>query len=241
MTYKAIERRRRGFEPYGESVFRRALMRQLGQATADLKAGREVRIREEPIRQAYHLLYRTVMPEFGKHIVDKFKSSHLNMQTKRDDFLEPNWEDIVTRFVNISLGARIVGVTQTGQELVERIITQAMSEELSIPQTVKLLRSKWIDITRYRATMIARTEIITASNAGTFNSALNLGVPLKRQWLATGGKRTRDTHAMAHGQEIDLRGNYVVGGELLRFPGDPKGSADNIINCRCSETYSLIT
>ena len=34
--------------------------------------------------------------------------------------------------------------------------------------------------------------------------------------------------------------SYIVtsGGELLKYPGDPRGSAGNTINCRCAAIYT---
>jgi hypothetical protein len=45
--------------------------------------------------------------------------------------------------------------------------------------------------------------------------------------------RTRDAHAAAHGQTVKLGERFTVGGESLRYPGDPEGRPDNIINCLC--------
>jgi uncharacterized protein with gpF-like domain len=45
---------------------------------------------------------------------------------------------------------------------------------------------------------------------------------------------TRDAHDEADGQEVGTDEDFAVGGEALRFPADPAGSAGNTINCRCS-------
>jgi len=33
---------------------------------------------------------------------------------------------------------------------------------------------------------------------------------------------------------------FIIGGESLDYPGDPSGSAANVINCRCSVGYLVI-
>ena len=53
-------------------------------------------------------------------------------------------------------------------------------------------------------------------------------------WVATLDGNTRDAHAGADGQEVPIDMPFNVGGEALMFPGDPNGSAENVINCRCS-------
>lgn len=46
--------------------------------------------------------------------------------------------------------------------------------------------------------------------------------------------RTREAHFAADGQVVALDQPFVVDGEELDYPGDPNGSGDNVINCRCS-------
>lgn len=45
--------------------------------------------------------------------------------------------------------------------------------------------------------------------------------------------RVRPAHLVADGQEVPEGEPFIVDGELLMFPGDPKGSPENVINCRC--------
>ena len=85
----------------------------------------------------------------------------------------------------------------------------------------------------YRRERIARTETMRASNAG--NTALyrDWGVPM-HEWIATNDSRTRDAHIAAHGQRVDVGTAFIVGGEALMYPGDPSGSPENTIQCRCT-------
>lgn len=95
-----------------------------------------------------------------------------------------------------------------------------------------------------RATVIARTETIGALNFGREDSfhavAEELGGEFMHGWLATIDKRVRPAHLAADmgnaetGQIVPLDQPFLVGGELLMRPGDPSGSAANVIQCRCS-------
>jgi hypothetical protein len=38
----------------------------------------------------------------------------------------------------------------------------------------------------------------------------------------------------------ELNGYFIVMGEELSYPGDINGSAENVINCRCTVTYTEI-
>jgi SPP1 gp7 family putative phage head morphogenesis protein len=86
-----------------------------------------------------------------------------------------------------------------------------------------------------RAERIARTEAIAAANSGTVEGYQQSGVQ-EHEWLATRDQFTREAHADADGQRVALGQLFDVGGESLEFPGDPSGSAENIINCRCTVT-----
>lgn len=87
-----------------------------------------------------------------------------------------------------------------------------------------------------RAEMISRTEVLGAHNAVTNQIAEHLGpdVVPAREWLATPDMRTRPQHAEADGQVRRVGDPFLVGGEPLMYPGDPTGTPDMVINCRCA-------
>ena len=69
--------------------------------------------------------------------------------------------------------------------------------------------------------LIGRTEIVSASNAGSLLGAKASGVPSKKIWLATQDNRTRDLHLEVDGQVVNtLDGNFQVGGEEMKYPAD---------------------
>lgn len=88
---------------------------------------------------------------------------------------------------------------------------------------------------------MTRTETMTALNAGAAHGALTeqerTGQPWEKRWQATADARVRHTHATADGQVRPLHDPFEVGGHPLQFPGDPKGPAGEVINCRCSARY----
>lgn len=90
-----------------------------------------------------------------------------------------------------------------------------------------------------RATVVARTESIGALNAGraeAFRVAAEEDpeLELERIWLATDDDRTRTTHRYADGQRVPVTAPFNVGGFELRFPGDPSGPPQEVIQCRCT-------
>lgn len=91
------------------------------------------------------------------------------------------------------------------------------------------------------AERIARTETHGAAESTTHDSASAIaaaGYQVTKQWVATEDSRTRPDHGDADGQEVDISDTFQVGDDELQFPGDPDGSAEQTVNCRCSCTYS---
>ncbi len=99
-------------------------------------------------------------------------------------------------------------------------------------ELVKAIGGTLVDNTR-----IARTELHTAANTASDQAAQSTGLDLVKEWGATDDKRTREDHREANGQRVEMAQAFTVGGEKLMYPGDPNGSAHQIINCRCTCYY----
>ncbi len=87
-----------------------------------------------------------------------------------------------------------------------------------------------------RAEAILRTEQTRVYNLGHRSQQVASAEQLpglRKQWMATPGNRTRDTHLRAHGQTVPIDEPFRVGRDRLQYPGDPRGSAGETINCRC--------
>ncbi len=92
--------------------------------------------------------------------------------------------------------------------------------------------------------MFARTAVTGAQNAGRMerlHEAQDLGIKVKKKWLATLDSRTRDSHADLDGQEVDVDQKFkvVVDGHTMEidYPGDPTAPPELVYNCRCTLTY----
>lgn len=93
------------------------------------------------------------------------------------------------------------------------------------------------DANRSGAIRNARTAVTSAQNAGrqeSYNRAKEMGLPLRKRWIATKDGRTRHEHAMLDGQTVPLDEPFEIEGHKLMFPGDPTGLARLVWNCRCT-------
>ena len=57
-----------------------------------------------------------------------------------------------------------------------------------------------------------------------------MGIRMKKRWIATLDGRTRDSHRKLHGKTVDVDEKFPNG---LMFPGDPRGDAKELYQCRC--------
>lgn len=126
---------------------------------------------------------------------------------------------------------RIRGISHNRFEQIRRTIARAMlgeSEGGSAAIASALRQGFGFD--RGRALRIARTEAGSAAN-GAAIAGFQAGGANGKGWLATDDSRTRDSHRELDGEVVPIGSVFSNG---LRFPGDPQGEAEEVINCRCS-------
>lgn len=142
-------------------------------------------------------------------------------------------------------------LTSTREQII-RSITVGMARGETQPQMIEALRNDLPRISATRASVIVRTESHAASQYTSQRLAASMNIPLIKRWNSVNDARTRDfglagrvssfNHRVMNGTKIPLTNRFHVptlggGAEALLFPGDPTGSAGNIINCRCMQTY----
>lgn len=134
----------------------------------------------------------------------------------------------------------------TAKEL-SKILERAVSEgnnSSTVAKEIKDLFDKWANggegIAQSRAMTIASTETATVTNSIMMENYKRSDNVEKKEWLSSRDRAVRGSnagdkydHLSADGQVVDKNGYFTVSGEQLDRPGDPSGSAGNIINCRC--------
>ena len=125
-----------------------------------------------------------------------------------------------------------------GKQQITASVTSSILQGKSIPKIANDLQSRMQDMSRASAIRTARTAITAAQNAGrmdTYRAAQDMGIKLKKQWLATLDNRTRHAHAMLDGQTVDVDKPFKVDGYELMYPGDSSAPGYLVYNCRCTQ------
>lgn len=138
-----------------------------------------------------------------------------------------------------SIGTRrIVDISERTRQIIENIIVN--NKELGVVAIASLIREKLSPIiVRPRSFTIARTETHTASSFAIQKQAELLNQPqLIKRWVSNTDERTRASHRQANGQEVGIDDDFNIGGKRMKYTGDPKGGASEVINCRCVIIYT---
>ena len=245
VTWKTFDNKRRAFERFAERTFYRALRKQLKQYLDAVEQKQAIDfdlegiITVEPMLDAYEKVYTRVMKTFGQE-------SYANLKESMQKEVSVDWDVLITQWIagNEILNpsdttSKIVLVTMTTQDRIRRNVATALKEGTSIPDFAKQLRTDY-GFSLRRGTLIGRTEIIAASNAGSVLGAQASGIPTRKVWLSTQDDRTRDLHLAVDGQKVpNLETPFNVGGDEMQYPGDSSmgAAASNTINCRCTVIY----
>lgn len=86
------------------------------------------------------------------------------------------------------------------------------------------------------------TEAETISNSGIVVGGIAVALVMKKIWNTILDEVTRNSHAVADLQVRGLLIPFRVQGQFLRIPGDTSlgATVDNVIECRCGVSYSVI-
>lgn len=132
-------------------------------------------------------------------------------------------------------------VAQTTIDLARQAVASGIEAKYGPDKIARLIKdSVGGAVGDYRARMIARTESAAAFNFANLETVKDMEDstgPLMKTWVAATDERVRDTHAEIDGTSVPLEDTFKVGDSDLSFPGDPSGSPEEIINCRCTLVY----
>ena len=171
-------------------------------------------------------------------IANAFKNYALDRLQNVKDF-DSEFDRKLNLYIEENVGIMVTDINETTRNRIQSVINSGYNDGLSTEQTGNALRNTILGFGAYRATIIARTEVHRTASWANETDAENMNISgTQKEWIAIQDARTRVTHSIASGQRIPLDQKFVVGGERLKYPGDPSGSPGETINCRCSVIYT---
>ena len=111
-------------------------------------------------------------------------------------------------------------------------VSRGISNGYSYRDIARNIRNQ-MGIDLNKSIRIARTEGHRVNQQSTMDgiyAAKEKGADIVKQWDSTLDKKTRPSHQRVDGEIREIDERFSNG---LMFPGDPEGSAGEVINCRC--------
>ena len=203
-----------------------------------------IRAHDAAIERALMAMYEAAFLMTGDRMLDAIQDatgkSYRRHETK--DAADV-YQAALTAFVRRWTARKVVQISSTTVSMLSRVVQDGIEQGLTVIEIGKAIRQKGSEFAGYRANLIARTEIHSASQAGSLAAAQSSEQVIMKEWIDVGDDRVRDgdNEDFNHRNVEPVPKNqpFNVDGEELMHPGDPRGSAGNIINCRCAMTYMV--
>ena len=119
-------------------------------------------------------------------------------------------------------------------------VTQGIIQGEGITEIAKRIARQVGSDNMEAMTRYARTAMTGAQNAGRIemlHEARAMGINVKKKWLATLDKRTRDAHRNLDGQVQEIDKPFKSDFGDIDYPGDFHAAPANVYNCRCTLIY----
>jgi uncharacterized protein with gpF-like domain len=187
----------------------------------------------------------------GRDVIDQFKDGYSHLEVKADG--ETLFDRILQEFIEQFGALKVQQITDATREHIRRFIASGSRRGLGVAAIAKEMRDAIPDLSALRANRIARTETHTASQFSQVAVARESRRPLLKVWNSVEDHRTRDfgegdgvsdgyNHRVMDEVSVAMDDTFMVPtkygySEPLMQPGDPRGSAGNVINCRCAVTF----
>ena len=83
------------------------------------------------------------------------------------------------------------------------------------------------------AWVVTDTFLHTAENKSRLDNFKSTGRVERKCWITQRDEKVRRAHQLIERQEVSVFDPFIVDDEPLLYPGDPRGSFENILLCRC--------
>jgi len=182
-------------------------------------------------------IYNLVISDFGEatyYKVAKNKCKKINI-----DFLT----NAMIKYIATQTATEVVQINETTRFQLQEIIAKSIAEGAKIETIAEEIDKLYLDnIVPNRSKLIARTEVISASNYGSVAGAQkaqeDFDLKIKKIWIPTYDIRTRQRHlAMGEHPPVELDGTFNLGDANMQYPADLSGPAAEVCNCRCTVGY----
>lgn len=191
------------------------------------------------VKNIYTEMYKSIGLRFANWYYTKYEKYIVKKTTSQSKL--QIWESYFSNYASQVAAVNVSLVSGTAKKTLIKITQRLMSDPefmmLGADEKARILRNQFKQYSKVQATRLVRTESNRIANFATQTSALDLfgEENLEKTWIHSMGLNERPWHADLNLKTIPYREYFNVGREKMFRPGE--GSAENIINCRCTINY----
>ncbi|HQM75396.1 MAG TPA: phage portal protein [Candidatus Saccharicenans sp.] len=149
------------------------------------------------------------------------------------------WREKFNALVELMMIESGTQVAKTTILKIKKIIEEAQMSEppLSVMQLAEKIWDDMIDWAGWKARLWAFTETAKLDNFGQLEGMKEEGTEFKG-WLCSMLPTSREDHIQADEEysqnPIPISEDFIIGGQAMAYPGDPKAGPEQVCNCRCT-------
>jgi SPP1 gp7 family putative phage head morphogenesis protein len=124
-----------------------------------------------------------------------------------------------------------------GKKQITKSVTSGLLQGKSVGKIATDLQARVSEMNRASAVRAARTAVTGAQNGGrmdSYKAASDMGIKVRKRWVATKDGRTRHSHQKLDGQTVNWDEPFTSELGKIRYPGDSRAKPANVYNCRCT-------
>jgi len=172
---------------------------------------------EKRIAEQADKLFRPIMQERGDSELEEVKRRKAVKQAERFEFNEQVEDWLNTYVFKLSENLERVNTEALRAELIE-----GMKEGEGIPQLIGRVNTTYEGWYKYRSEMIARTEVLRASNRAAIEAYRQSGVVKKKQWITYIDRRTCPWCEQMDGKIVSIESSYFEQGDSFTIDVEGK-------------------
>lgn len=173
---------------------------------------------------------------YGNYFMEQESGYVLDFRLYNQGALKSLLMDYETTFSKIAIN------TLEDKRRLRKALRKEFAQAIRLGESIEEIAErvkKVVGKNRNDSIRIARTETTRVESLGredSFKQGEKMGLKLKKVWISTADKRTRDSHLILNGKAVDMESKFDNG---LKFPGDQVGRPEEVINCRCTHVVEI--
>ncbi len=240
----------------------RAIRKQIRDFISDMKANGVAAAKNNMDRvvlnERVYDVVKTIYKTVGLFCANNTYRDIQNQVPKKSFGFNEEWLQEIINFFKVDLlNKATFPITATTKEYIRQVLIKGEQEGWGIDVIARKLLETGISpaeqLTMARARLITRTESAKAAFKGREVAKEKTPYKLTSEWISAPDHRTRHSHRLMDGVKIEESAKFSVprykrvgkadvqiGVDLMKGPGDPEGSKENVINCRCTTSERVV-